>query len=108
MMSENFDNPFSEAELNELFEKQKNKVPFELKKAAKRDDGKDFTLSVEGHFVPESCFRIWSDNFIVSFDAQAKDEGHGYAHRRFDSLEGLRAEVTKAFHLREEAQIRFF
>lgn len=103
-----FENPFSDIELNEIFEKQKNKVVFEMKKTAKRDDGKEFVLSVEGLFVPESCFHIWSDNFIVSFDAQAKNEGHGYAHRRFDSLEGLRAEVTKAFHLREEAQIRFF
>lgn len=107
-MSERFDNPFSDLELNEIFEKQKNKVVFEMKKTAKRDDGKEFMLSVKGDFIPESCFHIWNDDFIVYFNSQAKDEGGGYARNIFSSINSLIAEVIKAFHLREEAQIRFF
>ena len=46
------ENPFSDEELSELYEKQKSKVPFELKKTAKRDDSKEFMLSVKGDFIP--------------------------------------------------------
>lgn len=107
-MRKEFENPFHTSELNEMFEKQRNKVPFELKKEVKDENGKKWNLKIEGRTIGPQNYDIWHDDYIVSFDAHTNDEGHGYAKNRFPSVEALKKEVFTAFNLTEPAQMTFF
>ncbi len=106
------ENPFEPAELQYIFECQKDKKPFEVRKETKMQSGHKKLVVINGDFIPENYCHIWNgDNFIVHFNYEYSNksyEGGGYAKNRFDTVESLRAEIFSAFKLTETAQISLF
>ena len=107
-MRAEIENPFYQSELNEMFEKQRDKAEFEVKKEVKDKSGKAWTLKVDGHSIGLDYYDIWHDDYIVGFDCHGSLEGSGYAKNRFDSVEAFKSEIFKAFGLTEPAQMTLF
>lgn len=107
-MRAEIENPFYPSELNEIFEKQRDKVEFEVKKEVKDKRSQKWTLTIHGHPIGQDYYDIWHDDYIVSFDCHNNGSGHSYAKNRFDSIEKFKAEIFEAFNLTEPAQITFF
>lgn len=106
------ENPFEPAEIQYIFECQRDKIPFEIRKETKMQSGHKKLVVIKGGFIPESYREIWKgDNYIVHFDYEYSNKGYeggGYAKNRFDTIESLRAEMFSAFKLTETAQISLF
>lgn len=106
------ENPFEPAEFQYVFECQRDKIPFEIRKETKMQSGHKKELSIKGNFIPENLRDNWNgDDFIVYFNYEYSNKGNsggGYAKNRFDTLESLRAEMFSAFRLTETAQISLF
>lgn len=100
-------NPFTNGEIKEIFEKQKNKIPFEIKKSVKDEQGKKWNLRLSGRFIPDYCYDIWKDDYIISFDKSNSTSGTGYANNRFETVDKLKQNIFSAFGL-TETQLSFF
>ena len=100
-------NPFTNAELKEIFENQKNKIPFEIKKSVKDEQGELWDLKLSGRFIPDSLFDIWNDDYIVDFDKMTSMSGACHACNRFENFDKLKQEIFNAFDL-VESQLTFF
>lgn len=100
--------PYSNTELEHFFDNQKRKIRFADEKTVKDTFGKSWTLELEGEPIDERYCKIWNDNYIVSFNCRTNDEGHGYAHKRFDCIEDFKKEVFEAFNLEEPLQMSLF
>lgn len=106
------ENPFEPAEIQYAFECQRDKIPFEVRKETKIQSGHKKVLSIKGGFISENYRDNWNgDDFIVYFDYEYLSKGYeggGYAKNRFDTIEGLRAEILSAFRLTENTQLSLF
>lgn len=106
------ENPFDPAEIQYIFECQRVKKPFEVRKETKMQSGHKKELSIKGNFIPANLQDRWNgDDYIVHFDVQYSSKGNescGYARNRFDTQESLRAEIFSAFRLTEQAQMSLF
>ena len=101
------ENPFTNTELNDIFQKQREKIPFKIIKSVK-DDGKEYDLTINGHFIPTDYYDIWRDDYIVGFDKSYKTGGKGYANNRFETFDELKNEIFSAFDLVECLQTTLF
>lgn len=101
------DNPFTNGEIKEIFEKQKNKIPFEIKKSVKDEQDQKWDLTLSGRFIPDYCYDIWKDDYIVGFDKMSSTSGSGYGSNRFETVDKLKQEIFSAFYL-VESQLTFF
>lgn len=102
------ENPFTNSEIQEIFNNQLNKVPFEVIKNVKDDEGKKWELKLDGRFIPDYCFDIWHDYYIVGFDKMNSTGGLCFAVNRFETLDELRQKIFKSFGLIERSQLSFF
>lgn len=106
------ENPFEPAEIQYIFECQREKIPFEIRKETTMQSGHKKIVSIKGNFIPESYREIWNgDDYIVRFNYEYGSKGNpggSYAKNRFDTIESLRAEMFSAFKLTEKAQISLF
>lgn len=107
-MREIFENPFSSFQIQEAFEKQRDKVVFELKECVKDKEGKAHCFEVIGRKIDPRNIDIWNDDYIVSFRYSTSDSGRSHAKNRFESVEKLKEEMFFAFGLTEPAQISLF
>lgn len=100
------ENPFTSAELEEMFENQKRKIPFELHKDVKASGGEKIELKI--HSIHTDYLDIWKDDYIVSFHYnKTSTYGHGYAKNRFDNFQDFKNEVFSTFNI-EEIQLSLF
>ena len=106
-MKSRIENPYTNAELEEMFQKQLNKEYFEFKKNAVADNGVSYVLTVSGHKIEDEFYDIWKDDYIVSFDKLSKTDGKGHSSNRFKTFDDFKNEIFKAFDL-VETQPRFF
>ena len=106
-MSNSIDNPFTNSELRHIFENQKNKIPFEIKKSVKDEQGKEWDLKVKGRFISENYFYIWHDDYIVDFDKMTSTSDTCHACNRFENFDELKKEIFNSFDL-VESQLTFF
>lgn len=102
------ENPFSSSELQQMFEKQRDKQEFIVKKMAKDESGHQWVLTINGRKISAVNFDIWHDDYIISYDRCDKTSGGGYAINRVNTLEEFKAEIFKVFHLQEPAQMTLF
>ena len=102
------ENPFTNSELNDIFQKQKEKIPFEITKNVKDECGKEYKLSIDGRFIPNDLSDIWQDDYIVEFDKSHKTGGRSYANDRFETFDDLKNEIFNAFDLVECSQMTIF
>lgn len=100
-------NPFTNGELVQIFENQKNKIPFEIKKSVKDEQGKKWNLRLSGRFISDYCYDIWEDDYIIDFDKSDSTSGMSYANNRFEKFDELKKEIFRAFDL-IESQLTFF
>lgn len=100
----NLINPFTDYEIQEMFEKQLKKEPFEIRKTTKDENGKEYQLRIHGAFIPEFVRDIWNDDYIIHFDLDTKTSGQGYAENRFTTASDLKNEIFEAFHLEQPLQ----
>lgn len=101
------ESPFSDAELQEIFEKQKSKIPFELRKNIVVDKNNG-VIRISGKSLNESYYDIWHDDYILHFDTEFKTSGSGFGHNRFSTFDEFKSFVFKTFNLTEQAQISLF
>jgi len=101
-------NPFTNAELEDCFNKQLNKIPFELTKEVKTEGPKPIVLRLS--YIEVDDNGVWNDTYIVdfSYDNRNTTYGCGYARNRFDDFERFKKEVFSAFGLEEDVQLRLF
>lgn len=107
-MQMSIENPFTNAELNDIFKKQKEKIPFKIIKNVKDECGKEYELSINGRFIPTDYYDIWQDDYIVGFDKSYATGGRGYANNRFETFDELKNEIFSAFDLVECLQTTLF
>lgn len=105
--NQKIESPFSDAELQEIFEKQKAKIPFEAKKNVVVDK-KNGVIRISGKPLNESYYDIWNDDYILHFDIEFKTSGHGFGQNRFSTFDEFKEFVFKTFNLTEQAQISLF
>lgn len=105
-MSENIENPFTNTELNDIFEKQRKKIPFEFTKNVKDECGKKYKLTVNS--MSTDYYDIWHDDYIINFDKSYATGGKGYACNRFETFDDLKNEIFSAFDLVECSQTTLF
>lgn len=101
------ENPFTSSELEEMFENQKNKIPFELHKDVKASSGECIELKI--HSMHTNYLDIWKDDYIVSFhyNNRSSTYGFGFAKNRFDDFDEFKKEIFSIF-LIEEIQLSLF
>ncbi|MEE1503102.1 MAG: hypothetical protein UGF89_02510 [Acutalibacteraceae bacterium] len=101
-------NPFTNAELEDCFNKQLNKIPFELTKEVKTEGPKPIVLRLS--YLETDNKGVWNDTYIVdfSYDNRNTTYGCGYARNRFDNFETFKNEIFEAFGLEEETQLSLF
>lgn len=101
------ENPFTSAELEEMFENQKNKIPFEFHKNVKASGGVCIELKI--YSMHTNHLDIWKDDYIVSFsyNNQSTTYGHGHAKNRFDNFQDFKNEIFSTFNI-EEIQLSLF
>ena len=107
-MQMSIENPFTNAELNDIFKNQREKIPFEITKNVKDEDDKKYKLSINGRFIPTDYYDIWHDDYIVDFDKSYATGGRSYASNRFETFDELKNEIFSAFDLVECSQITLF
>lgn len=105
------ENPYTNIEIQDMFEKQRDKVPFELVKYVTDNDGDKWQLRIAGKSIKENTLNvidIWNDDYILFFDGDTKNKGYGHGHNRFTNIEDLKKHIFDTFHLEEPQQISFF
>lgn len=105
-MKSRIENPYTTAELKDMFQKQLNKVPFKITKETK--DGKEkVTLSIKGKAT--KYLDIWHDDYVLLFDKEYKTSGSGSGKNRSKTFEDFKKLVFDWFGLEEaETQLTFF
>lgn len=100
-------NPFTNAELEDVFLKQKNKAEFEIKKEVKYQT-KCIVLTISS-CVTENL-DVWPFGYFVSFDYNNRNTtyGFGYPHNPFDDFEEFKAELFEVYNIEEDAQLSLF
>lgn len=66
-MNKKIESLFSDSELKEMFENQKNKKPFEAEKTVNFEK-KKYTFSLKGRHLSKSYQDIWNDDYLIHFD----------------------------------------
>lgn len=98
-MKSRIENPYTTAELKDMFLKQLNKVPFQFEKKAAGKNGVDYVLSVSGGKIEDKFYDVWNDDYIVSFNKNSKKDGCGYSSKRFNTFDDFNNEICEAFDL---------
>ena len=109
-------NPFTDSEMRMMFEKQRDKVPFEIRKYGQTEDRRYYEFCVDGRYISENVQDIWNDDYIIGFqsnysapDTKGYKSGHGYGNKRIPNFEQFRQEIFDAFNLIEvDEQLSLF
>lgn len=111
-MNNCIENPYTYSEIQDMFSKQRDKVPFDVRKNVTINNGEKWCFRIEGYSIKDNFLNvmdIWKDDYILSFNADKKSgEGRGYCTNRFASFEEFKAEIFKCFNLEEQQQISMF
>ena len=107
-MSALIENPYTYIEIQDMFEKQRDKVPFEMIKDVQDDSGAKWKLTTSGRFIDKSCFDIWKDDYIVSFWKDTKNTGSSHPYNRFSDINDFKAKLFSCFGLETPTQISMF